>query len=157
MAARILVIEDNLTNLELMIYLLRAFGHMPVPAEDGETGLEMAYRERPDLIICDLQLPRLNGFEIARRLKGHPSLRSIPLVAVTAYAMVGDREKVLAAGFDGYIAKPIPPETFVRAIDAYLPVAQRSVPPSGRPPTAPAEPSNTTPTSSVGGGDNEWP
>jgi two-component system, cell cycle response regulator len=120
MPARILVIEDNLTNLDLMTYLLTAFGHVSLSAHDGEEGLYAAEHERPNLIICDLQLPRIDGYEVARRLKGHPELHAIPLVAVTALAMVGDRDRVLAAGFDGYIAKPITPETFVEQIERFL-------------------------------------
>ncbi len=118
--ARILVIEDNPTNLELISYLLKAFGHETLAATDGEKGLEVVRREMPDLIICDIQLPNMNGYEVARRLKADPALRAIPLVAVTAMAMVGDRDRVLAAGFDGYIPKPIAPETFVGQVEAFL-------------------------------------
>jgi len=89
-------------------------------ASDGEEGLEVARREVPDLIICDVQLPQMDGYEVARWLKSHPQFRTIPLVAVTALAMVGDRDKVLAAGFDGYIAKPISPETFVGEVEQFL-------------------------------------
>ena len=120
MAVRILVIEDNPTNLELMTYLLTAFGHTPSAARDGEEGLAVAQREQPDLILCDVQLPQMNGYEVARWLKSHPHLRTIPLIAVTALAMVGDRDKLLAAGFDGYIAKPISPETFVAEVEGFL-------------------------------------
>jgi two-component system cell cycle response regulator len=137
MGARILVIEDNPANLELMSYLLKAFGHEVLTAMDGETGLEIARREGPDLIVCDIQIPRLNGLEVARRLKSHPSLIKIPLVAVTAFAMVGDRDKVLSAGFDGYIAKPIIPDKFVPQVEAFLPGFDRITPepPAPAPPT----------------------
>jgi two-component system cell cycle response regulator len=128
MGARILVIEDNPANLELMSYLLRAFGHEVLTAMDGETGLEIARREGPDLIVCDIQIPKVNGLEVARRLKSHPSLGKIPLVAVTAFAMVGDRDKVLSAGFDGYIAKPIIPDKFVHQVEAFLPGFDRITP-----------------------------
>ncbi len=120
MPARVLVIEDNRDNLDLMVYLLRAFGHAVSSATDGEKGLALAMDERPDLIVCDLHIPRLDGFEVARRLKVDPALKRIPIVAVTALAMVGDRDKVLAAGFDGYITKPIEPEEFVRQLEAFL-------------------------------------
>jgi len=123
--AKILVIEDNPTNLELMVYLLKAFGHEPLIAMDGETGLGTVQHDSPDLIICDIHLPRMDGYEVARRLKNHPALREIPLVAVTALAMMGDRDKVLRAGFDGYIAKPIAPENFVSQVEAFLPLEQR--------------------------------
>ena len=128
MAARILVIEDNPANLELMSYLLNAFGHTVLCAWDGEAGLEAARRENPDLIVCDIQIPKVHGFEVARQLKNHPWLKKIPLVAVTAFAMVGDRDKVLAAGFDGYIAKPIMPDTFTEQVCAFLPVAPKPEP-----------------------------
>jgi two-component system cell cycle response regulator len=120
MYARILIIEDNPTNLELMVYLFHAFGYEPVTAADGEAGLEALHREPFDLVICDVQMPGVDGYEVARRLKGHPTFRSIPLVAVTAMAMVGDRDRALAAGFDGYIAKPINPETFIKEVESFV-------------------------------------
>lgn len=118
--ARILIIEDNPTNLQLMSYLLRAFGHTILAATRGEDGLEMVRRETPDLVICDVQLPGIDGLEVSRRLGQHPAWRHIPRVAVTAMAMVGDRDKVMAAGFDGYLAKPIEPQTFVQEVERYL-------------------------------------
>ena len=84
MPARILVIEDNLANLDLMTYLLRAFGHTPLTAQDGAEGLQIAGCEAVDLILCDVQLPVMDGYEVARWLKSHPRLRTIPLVAATA-------------------------------------------------------------------------
>lgn len=130
MSARILVIEDNPANLELMTYLLKAFGYTTFTATDGAEGLAAARREGPDLIICDVQLPNMDGFEVARHAKSDPGLHSIPLIAVTALAMVGDRDRILAAGFDGYLTKPINPETFVRQIEAHLPHGDRSDLPS---------------------------
>jgi two-component system cell cycle response regulator len=121
-AARILIIEDNPANLELMTYLLRAYKYQPISAADGEAGLALAQKELPDVVVCDLQLPKLDGFEVLRQLKSKARTRTIPVVAVTAYAMVGDRERVMAAGFDGYIAKPIEPETFVSQIERFLKV-----------------------------------
>src|SRR3954463_2943534 len=105
MAARVLVIEDNGPNLELMTYLLTAFGHTAESARDGEEGVAIAQQGRFDVVICDIQLPKLDGFEVVQRIRGFG--RTLPVVAVTAFAQVGDREKVLAAGFDGYISKPI--------------------------------------------------
>lgn len=122
----ILVIEDHVDNLDLMRYLLGAFGYTALSAEDGVTGIALAESEGPDLILCDIQLPDIDGFEIARRLKRHARLREIPLVAITALAMVGDRERVLAAGFDGYISKPINPETFVDDVEIFLKAATKS-------------------------------
>lgn len=113
MSLRILVIEDNPQSRELMAYLIRAFGHTALTAKDGVEGLEIAGREVPDIIICDIDLPRKNGYEVADALRADHALQPIPRIAVTALAMVGDRERILSAGFDGYIAKPIEPETFV--------------------------------------------
>jgi len=120
MSARILIIEDKQANLDLMTYLLEAFGYAAGTAMDGAEGLESVRRDPPDLIVCDIHLPGMDGYEVARQLKAHPAHRNIPLIAVTALAMVGDREKVLASGFDGYIAKPIVPETFVSQVEVFL-------------------------------------
>jgi two-component system cell cycle response regulator len=118
--ARALVIEDNPASLDLMVYLLKAFGHTPLSARDGLEGIETARREHPDLILCDIQLPGADGIEVCRQLKKDPVMRDVPLVAVTAYAMVGDREKLLAEGFDGYLSKPINPQTFIGEMAPYL-------------------------------------
>jgi CheY-like chemotaxis protein len=131
LAARILVVEDNPDNLELMVYLLTAFGHTVLSARDGEEGLEAVFRERPDVVVCDVQLPKLDGYEIVRRLKAHPECRAIPIIAVTAFAMVGDRDRLLEAGFDGYLAKPITPETFVQQIESFLAAGSASLPDKG--------------------------
>lgn len=128
MSARILVIEDNASSLELMIYLLESFGHMPFHARNGEEGLQVARSERPDLILCDVQLAAMDGHEVCRRLKADPVLRSIPLVALTAYAMVGDREKMLAEGFDGYLSKPVNPEQVMDQLAPFLSRRTRIVP-----------------------------
>jgi two-component system cell cycle response regulator len=148
MGARILVIEDNPANLELMRYVLGAFGHTVVTAIDGDEGIAAARRERPDLIVCDLQLPGIDGFEVVRRLNADPAFARVPLIAVTAYAMVGDRERVLAAGFDDYIAKPIEPQSFVDRVDGFLRSEKRRAPAPRRAPAqslqgaAPAAASN---------------
>jgi len=120
MTARILVIEDNPANLELMTYLLRAHSYEPLCASNGEKGLALAQSTNPEIVVCDIQLPNMDGFEVVRRLKSDPATRSIPVVAVTAFAMVGDRDRALAAGFDGYIGKPIVPESFVQQIEQFL-------------------------------------
>jgi CheY-like chemotaxis protein len=128
MAARILIIEDNPADLELMRFLLQAFGYTPIIAGDGPEGMEAARRENPDLIVCDIQMPGLDGYEVARRLKSDPVLRAIPLVAVTAYAMVGDHDVALAAGFDGYLTKPIAPKTIFAQLEEFLRPGQRPAP-----------------------------
>lgn len=127
MPARILVIEDNVDSLELMNYILTAFGHTVFTARDGEEGLETARRELPDLILSDLQMPKTDGYEVARALRKDPRLSMQPLVAVTAFAMHGDRARVLAAGFDGYISKPIVPEEFVGQVERFLAPDHRSI------------------------------
>lgn len=119
--ARVLVVEDNRENLELMTYLLRSFGHEVHHAWDGEAGVAEAIRSEPEIIVMDLQMPRLDGYGALAALRALDGpLRRVPVIAVTAYAMVGDREKVLAAGFNGYLTKPIEPETFVPEILGYL-------------------------------------
>ena len=126
MSARILIIEDNPTNMELMVYLLTAFGYTPLAAYDGVSGVESARENTPDLIICDVHLPKLDGYGVVAALKRDPQLGQVPVLAVTALAMVGDRERLLAAGFDGYIAKPIEPDTFVTQLEAFLPAAAQA-------------------------------
>lgn len=120
MAARILAIDDNPDNLELMRYLLEAFGYPALTACDGRSGLALVERERPDLVLCDVQLPDIDGYEVVRRIRSHPELSGLLIIAVTALAMVGDRAKVLAAGFNGYLSKPIDPTTFIQQVEAYL-------------------------------------
>jgi len=119
--ARFIVIEDNSANLDLMVYLLRAFGHAAEGFRDGQAGLEAARARVPDAVISDMQLPTLSGHAIARAVRADPALQRLPLIAVTALAMHGDREKVLAGGFDGYIPKPIEPQTFVAEVESFLP------------------------------------
>jgi two-component system cell cycle response regulator len=128
--ARILIIEDNPENLELMRFLLQAFSHEALVARNGEEGLSVAARERPDLILCDIHMPKLDGYGVLAQLHQDPVLRKIPCVAVTALAMLGDRSKVLDAGFNGYISKPIEPEKFVAEVEAYLKHQPGDVPPS---------------------------
>lgn len=118
---RILLIEDNPENRYLVTFLLTQRGHEVLSAESGPRGLEMAARCLPHLILLDIQLPGMDGHAVARALKGDPELKHIPVVAVTSYAMVGDREKCLAAGAEGYVEKPINPETFVAEIERFLP------------------------------------
>ncbi len=120
MSATILCIEDNEQNLYLITFMLEAAGHAVLQARSGKEGIEVAERTRPDLILLDIQLPEMDGYEIARRLRSNPALAKTPLVAVTSYAMVGDREKALEAGCDDYVEKPINPETFVAQIARHL-------------------------------------
>ena len=118
--ARILVIEDHPDNRELVRYLLTAYGHTVLEAATGEEGLVTAGRDLPDFILCDIQLPGISGDDVVRALKADPNTAAIPVIAVTSFAMVGDREARLAVGFDGYLSKPIDPDTFVPTISAML-------------------------------------
>jgi CheY-like chemotaxis protein len=121
----VLVVEDNKASSDLMAYLLRAAGHRVLTCSDGADAISIAAREHPRVIVMDLQLDRMSGLEAAAVLAADPDLRTIPRVAVTAYAMVGDRERVLRAGFQGYIAKPIEPTTFADQITASFVTAPR--------------------------------
>jgi two-component system, cell cycle response regulator len=132
--ARILVIEDNPINLELMTYLLRAWGHETVSATDGQAGLDAARREPPDMVVCDIQMPGLDGYEVARALKADTRLSRVPLLAVTAFAMVGDHDRALRAGFDGHFAKPIEPAQFMAELARFLPERAAAPQPSPSPP-----------------------
>ncbi len=122
MKGPILVIEDNEQNLYLTTFILEKNGYQVVQARDGEEGIDLAKRTRPALILLDVQLPMMDGYAVARALRNHADLSGVPIVAVTSYAMVGDRERVLAAGCDGYIEKPINPETFLAEIERFLAV-----------------------------------
>ncbi len=122
---KILVIEDNEQNLYLVTYLLEKNGYEVVPARDGLEGIILANRIEPALILLDIQLPLMDGYVVARELRNVPFLKHVPIVAVTSYAMAGDRERTLAAGCTGYIEKPIDPETFVSQIGGYLGVPAR--------------------------------
>jgi CheY-like chemotaxis protein len=120
MNARILLIEDNEQNRYLATFLLEEQGFAVIQAVDGRTGLDLARRERFDLILLDIQLPLMDGHAVARALRANPALADVPIVAVTSYAMAGDRELAISAGCDGYLEKPIDPDTFVSDIARYL-------------------------------------
>jgi two-component system, cell cycle response regulator DivK len=122
----LLIIEDNEQNLYLMRFLLEMNGFTIIGAEDGRKGIEMALTCKPLAILLDIQLPEMDGYAVAAELKKHSELDKVPIIAVTSYAMVGDREQILAAGATGYIEKPINPETFVADIRQYLPKDQEN-------------------------------
>jgi two-component system, cell cycle response regulator DivK len=106
-ARRVLIVEDNELNLKLLRDILEAHGYATITARDGGTALALARDERPDLILMDLQLPDISGYDAVGQLKGDDATRSIPIAAVTAFAMAGDERKALTAGCDAYVAKPI--------------------------------------------------
>jgi two-component system, cell cycle response regulator DivK len=121
MSKRILVIEDHEDNRRIVRDLLSANGYELLEAVSGEEGLAFAERERPDLILMDIQLPGLDGYEVTRRIKANPALRRIPVIAVTSYALSGDEQKAAAAGCDGYVTKPFSPRVLLAKIRELLP------------------------------------
>jgi CheY-like chemotaxis protein len=120
--ARILIIADDGASLKLAKYLLQSAGYGILTARDGETGLRLARNASPDAVICYMRLPRMTGYELVRALHASPTWHGAPLIAVTASSMAGDRERTLAAGFDGYLSKSITAKTFVGEIESFLPV-----------------------------------
>lgn len=130
MAARVLIIEDNQANMDLMVYLLTAYGHQPLSAVDGLQGLAMARAEQPHLIICDIHLPKLDGYGVVRALKDDSATRAIPVLAASALPVSDGGAALRAAGFDGHLPKSLEPDTLIPSIDRYLPPALRS---GGRP------------------------
>lgn len=120
MRGRILLIEDNELNRYLVTFLLGKYGFEVLAAEDGPTGIALAEQESPDLVLLDIQLPRMDGYEVARALRRSPALAQTSIVAVTSYATSGDRRKALEAGFDGYLEKPINPDRFVDQVQGFL-------------------------------------
>nr|NJM00958.1 response regulator [Desulfobacula sp.] len=116
----LLIIEDNAQNFYMMRFLLEKNGFSVIGAEYGREGIDKALQCNPKAILLDIQLPEMDGYAVARELKKHPELDPVPIIAVTSYAMVGDREKIMDAGATGYIEKPINPDTFVSEILQYL-------------------------------------
>lgn len=121
MSTKLLAIEDNEQSLYLITFLFEKKGYEVVTARDGREGIEMAGRHEPALILLDIQLPGMDGYTVAQELRRNSDLADVPIIAVTSYALVGDRERCLEAGCTGYICKPIDPDTFVAEIEAHLP------------------------------------
>ena len=119
--AKILIIEDNEMNRDMLARRLRRKGYDVAIAVDGETGIDMAAREKPDLILMDMSLPGINGWEATRKLKSQPDTAVIPVVALTAHAMAGDREKALEAGCDDYETKPVELSQLLSKMQRLLP------------------------------------
>lgn len=117
---RILIVEDNALNRALLLAVLKPDGFEVLTAENGLLGIEMAERERPDLILMDVMLPGLDGYEATRRLKTHRTTQHIPIIAITANATPAERERALDAGCDGYITKPIDTRVLVRQVRLFL-------------------------------------
>jgi two-component system cell cycle response regulator DivK len=121
MSARILVIEDHEDNRRILRDLLSSAGYVVIEAETGEEGVALAEREVPDLILMDIQLPGLDGYEATRRIKTQATLRRIPIIAVTSYALSGDDVKASQAGCDAYVTKPFSPRALLAKVREYLP------------------------------------
>jgi two-component system cell cycle response regulator DivK len=117
---RILVVEDDAQNSYLIGFILEKSGYEVVTATDGEQAVAAVELNVPDLILMDMLLPKMNGYEATRAIKADPATVGIPIIALTAYSMKGDREKILEAGCDGYISKPIDPETFVSQMEEFF-------------------------------------
>lgn len=121
MSKRIMIVEDTADNRQIMRDLLSAAGYDLVEAVDGAAGVELAATERPDLILMDIQLPIVDGYEATRRIKSNAELAHIPIIAVTSYALSGDEAKARAAGCDGYVAKPFSPRQLLAKVREFLP------------------------------------
>ena len=121
MSRRILVVEDQVDNQRILRDLLTSVGYEIILAENGMDALTAATAERPDLILMDIQLPLLDGYEATRRIKADPALRAIPVIAVTSYALSGDEAKARAAGCDAYVTKPYSPRALLAKIREYVP------------------------------------
>ena len=117
---KVLVVEDNENNLYMLRFILTRLGHTVLEARDGASGVDLALRERPDLILMDIQLPVLDGYAATRKIRAEASLSEVPIIAVTSYAMAGDREKALEAGCTAYVEKPIDPESFIKELKKYV-------------------------------------
>lgn len=120
MSRSVLLIEDNEQNRYLLTFLLEQHGYTVVAVSDGMRALEIVKDLRPSVILLDIQLPTMDGYTVARALRSDGTLRDVPIVAVTSYAMPGDREKAMEAGCAGYIEKPIQPETFVAEMERVM-------------------------------------
>ena len=117
---KILIVEDNEKNLYMMKYLLEYKGYRVITAIEGAEGVKLATIEKPDLILMDIQLPVLDGYEATKQIKANKEISNIPVIAVTSFAMIGDKEKTIKAGCNGYLEKPIDPETFLMEIEKFL-------------------------------------
>lgn len=121
MSKRILVVEDQEDNRQILRDLLGSFGYEMMEAWDGEAGVAAAKEQRPDLILMDIQLPLMDGYEATRRIKADPELKKIPIIVVTSYALSGDDSKAHAAGCDAYVTKPYSPRQLLAKIKQFLP------------------------------------
>jgi two-component system, cell cycle response regulator DivK len=120
MKQKILIIEDNEQNMYMLTYLLKSNNYEVFQSFSGTEGIALANKTQPDVILLDIQLPEMDGYAVARELRKIKKLLSIPIIAVTSYAMTGDKEKAFEAGASGYIEKPIDPETFISQMEVFI-------------------------------------
>jgi len=120
MPEKILIVEDNPQNMKLLLMTLRPHGYVLLEAEDGQEALKIAVRDKPDLIIMDIQLPKMSGLEVTRKLRQMPTFNHVPIIAITAYAMKGDKEKFIESGCDAYLSKPIDTRELPRVVEGML-------------------------------------
>jgi len=116
----VLIVEDNENNMYMMRFIIAKLGHAVLEARDGASGVALARDKKPDLILMDIQLPVMDGYTATRNIRADEALAGVPIIAVTSYAMVGDRDKALAAGCTAYVEKPIDPATFIKVLEKYL-------------------------------------
>lgn len=121
MKNKVLIIEDNQQNMYMLTFLLESYKYNVIQAFSGPDGITLAKKEMPDIVLLDIQLPEMDGYTVAKKLREDSELSDIPIIAVTSYAMPGDREKVMESGATGYIEKPIDPDTFVNQMLSFLP------------------------------------
>ncbi|MFH0733670.1 MAG: response regulator [bacterium] len=121
MKTKILIIEDNEQNMYMLTFLLESNNYEIIQAFIGSDGIKAAVENKPDIILLDIQLPEMDGYTVARKIREYDDLKNTPIIAVTSYAMLGDREKVMEAGATGYIEKPIDPDTFISQMLSFLP------------------------------------
>ena len=121
MKQKILIIEDNEQNLYLVTFILEKYGYQVIQAKNGKDGINSAIDESPDMILLDIQLPEMDGYTVARELRKKMKNPDAPIIAITSYAMAGDKEKAINAGCIDYLTKPINPDTFIQSIQQYLP------------------------------------
>jgi two-component system, cell cycle response regulator DivK len=120
MKQKILIIEDNEQNMYMLTYLLESNNYVVLQSFNGPDGIALAYKTAPDAILLDIQLPEMDGYSVARELRKNKDLNLIPIIAVTSYAMTGDKEKAFEAGATGYIEKPIDPDTFISQMEVFI-------------------------------------
>ena len=118
--SKVLIVEDNENNMELISFIIEASGNETIQAVNGLTGVEMALNEKPDYVILDIQLPDIDGLEVLKRIRANENGTSVPIIAMTSYAMAGDKERMISAGCNGYIEKPIDPERVISQIQKIL-------------------------------------